>query len=157
MTNPLILCAMSRQDAEQICGWQYEPPYDCYQFPAWQQMCEQDMDFANDDIREQQYRSLYYNEQFVGFIQLFPLLNVARLGIFLAPQYCGQGLGSHAVAWAVQAAREQHSEAEIDLEVEIWNKRAISCYKKAGFVITDQYEYMQRGKHKQVYCMVYER
>lgn len=123
--------------------------------PSWQQLCEEDREFANHEIRKQQYRSLYDGEEFTGFVQLFPLLNVIRLGIFLAPQFCGKGLGQHAVQAAVHAARELNPSAEIDLEVETWNKRAVACYEKCGFKITDQYEYFSQGSIKKVFCMVY--
>lgn len=156
MPTIIQLRPMSIPDAKQICEWRYEPPYDCYNLPSWKNMVEHDTELANESIRQQQYRSLYMGEELIGFIQLFPLLQVLRLAIFLSPAHCNQGLGQAAVTLAVQAAQNIDATAEIDLEVECWNQRAISCYTKAGFVITDQYELMYRGSSKQVYCMVYE-
>lgn len=154
MMSLLTLKQMSKMDAQHICSWQYEQPYDVYNWPSWQEMCSQDMEFADDSIREQQYRSLYIGEELAGYIQLFPILQVIRLAIFLSPQHCNQGLGQYAVGLAIEAAQKLKA-AEIDLEVERWNKRAIACYEKAGFAIADQYSYRQRGSYKDVYCMVY--
>jgi len=147
---------MSIADAVQICNWRYEPPYDCYNLPSWDNMIQHDLELANEQIRQQQYRSLYCGRELIGFIQLFPLLQVLRLAIFLSPAHCNQGLGQVAVKLAIQEAQQLDATAEIDLEVECWNQRAISCYTKAGFRISDQYELMYRGSSKQVYCMVYE-
>lgn len=153
--KPLLhLRIMSEADAKSISTWNYCPPYHVYNWPSWDEMCKKELEFADHTIRTEQYCSIYREQELIGYIQLFPLAQVIRLAIFLSPQHCGQGLGQEAVALAVTEARRRNAEAEIDLEVEFWNNRAINCYKRAGFIITDHYQYMQRGVNKDVYCMV---
>lgn len=155
-SQSLTLTAMSVSDAEIICSWVYEPPYDCYNWPSWKAMCEQEIEFADDAIRRKQYCSLVLAQKLVGYIQLFPLASTMRLAIFLAPEHCGRGLGRHATALAIAEAGKRMPGAEIDLEVECWNQRAINSYAKSGFTITDQYSYSYKGVMREVFCMVYK-
>jgi len=157
MKSLLQLSVMSEADARTVSSWTYLPPYHIYNWPSWDEMLKKELEFADHTIRTEQYCSIYREHELIGYIQLFPLQQVIRLAIFLSPQCCSKGLGQVAVALAVKEALKRNSEAEIDLEVECWNSRAITCYKRAGFIIKDQYQYMQRGVNKEVYCMVYDR
>lgn len=156
--KPLLqLSVMSEHDARTVCTWVYSPPYHIYNWPSWEEMCRKELEFADHAIRAEQYCSIYRKQELIGYIQLFPLMQVIRLAIFLSPQHCNQGLGQEVVTLAIKEAHKRNAEAEIDLEVECWNRRAIACYMRAGFSITDQYQYMQRGVSKEVYCMVFDR
>ncbi|MCM3635791.1 GNAT family N-acetyltransferase [Paenibacillus camelliae] len=157
MKSMLQLSVMSECDARTVCTWVYSSPYHIYNWPSWEEMCKKELEFSDHTIRTEQYCCIYRELELIGYIQLFPLEQVIRLAIFLSPQHCNQGLGQEAVALAIKEALRRNAEADIDLEVECWNRRAIACYKKAGFSITDQYQYMQRGVSKEVYCMVYNR
>ena len=157
MKSLLQLSVMSESDARTVSAWTYLPPYHIYNWPSWEEMCKKELEFADHTIRSEQYCSIYHDQELIGYIQLFPMAHVIRLAIFLSPQHCNQGLGQEAVALAVKEAHIRNSEAEIDLEVECWNSRAITCYRRAGFTITDHYQYMHRGINKDVYCMVYNR
>lgn len=91
----------------------------------------------------------------VGYAQLFPLDRAVRLGIGLRPDLCDRGLGPALIRLAAAEARAARPDAaEIDLEVEQWNERAVRAYEKAGFRITDSYE--RRASHGLValHCMV---
>jgi ribosomal-protein-alanine N-acetyltransferase len=150
------LVSMTEEDGRVICEWRYPPPYDRYRWPRWETMAEQGKEFADCRIRKEQYLSVRDGAGIlVGYVQLFPMERTLRLGMGLRPDYCGLGLGPILTGLAVEEARSREPEAEIDLEVEQWNRRAIRAYEKAGFVITDEYE--RRASHGKVsvYCMVW--
>ena len=155
---PYSLITMLEDHAASICEWRYPPPYDTYNWPAWDIVRIQQIEFGDNDIRRSQYRSIIdSNDTLIGFVQLFALQGTVRISLFLAPAHCGNRIGVEAIQLTVQEARISYPNYEIDLEVETWNKRAIACYLRAGFNITDQYELPSRigQPMKEVFCMVY--
>lgn len=156
---PYSLIAMTEDHAVTICQWKYPAPYHTYNWPTWEIVKMQAIEFGDPDIRIAQYRSIIDgNGTLIGFVQLFALQATVRLSLFLAPVYCGNGVGAQAMQLVIREAQVSYAHYEIDLEVETWNKRAIACYIKAGFKITDQYELPSRTGQplKEVFCMVYQ-
>lgn len=149
---------MEIHHAEDICQWDYSPPYNIYGWMPWEQMQALGIEFGDPLLREQQYVSVV-NEQGIlcGFAQLFPMEGVVRLGIGMRPDLCGQGMGKSFVKSIVQAALTRYPEREIDLEVLTWNQRAIRTYINCGFTITDTYERRTPTGDKPFYCMVYDK
>ncbi|MFC5529963.1 GNAT family N-acetyltransferase [Cohnella yongneupensis] len=151
------LCKMTEEEAQAVSEWRYPAPYDVYRWPAWADMLREGRELADPDIRREQYLSVRDAEGvLVGYIQLFALDRAIRLGVGLRPDLCDRGLGKQLIQLAIQEATRRKPGAEIDLEVEHWNKRANRAYEKAGFVITDYYS--RRATHGivNIYCMVWK-
>lgn len=150
---------MTEQDAQAVTEWRYPPPYDIYRWPDWEEMLRDDREFTDPAVREAQYLSVRDEDDadapLLGYVQLFALDRAIRIGIGLRPDACGRGLGTSIVKLAVEEAARRMPGAEIDLEVEHWNKRAIRAYERAGFAIADVYT--RRATHGVVnlYCMVW--
>ncbi|CAM3912176.1 GNAT family N-acetyltransferase [Cohnella lubricantis] len=147
---------MTEEDAARICDWRYPPPYDKYRWPSWERMKFEEREFGDPDIRERQYASVRDGGgELIGYVQFFPMAGVVRLGLGLRPDCCGLGWGpAFASATAAEAARRAPG-AEIDLEVESWNRRAIRAYEKAGFAATDRYDRQSAHGIVSILCMVY--
>ncbi|ANE45943.1 hypothetical protein SY83_06175 [Paenibacillus swuensis] len=146
---------MTVEDAETVAAWRYLPPYNVYNNPAWEDMLASSFEFADAEIRAEQYRSVVNgNGTLIGFAQFFPLEGWTRLGLGLHPDRCGQGSGVHFVHAIVAYARHLSPENSIDLEVSTWNNRAIRTYLKAGFEITDSYERLTPTGKGMFHCMV---
>ncbi|USB33357.1 GNAT family N-acetyltransferase [Paenibacillus sp. YPG26] len=158
MNNPPAFKAipMEESHAQVICSWVYPPPYDIYKFPPWERMKSLEIEFGDPQLRREQYLSVLTPAgELAGFAQIFPMEGVSRLGIGMRPDWCGQGLGKSLVQTIVQEALRRYPGHEVDLEVLIWNERAIRTYEKAGFRITDQYELRTPEGKMPFYCMVY--
>lgn len=153
----LTLAPMTEEDGRAICEWRYPAPYEMFRWPAWEQMTSRELEFGDPAIRREQYLTVRNqdNGQLVGYVQLFPMEGVVRIGMGLRPDCCGLGWGAIVTKLLLQEARLRQPDAQIDLEVERWNERAIRVYKKAGFVVTD--EYSRRATHGMVHvvCMVW--
>ncbi|WP_166244328.1 GNAT family N-acetyltransferase [Paenibacillus turpanensis] len=148
---------MTEQHAIHICSWRYPEPYHVFNWRSWEELCYYHEMAADPLIREQQLRTVLLQDgSLAGFLQLFPLVGVTRLGFGLRPEYCGLGWGAEFIVQAVAYAREQHPTDEIDLEVHIWNERAIRVYQKVGFHITDTYMKPTLQGEVEVHCMVLE-
>jgi RimJ/RimL family protein N-acetyltransferase len=149
---------MEVSHAREICDWNYQAPYNIYEWMPWEQMEALGIEFGDPALRSDQYVSVV-NDQgtLCGFAQLFPMEGVVRLGIGMRPDLCGQGMGRLFVNAVVQAAAARYPEREIDLEVLTWNQRAIKTYRKCGFTITDTYERLTPTGSKPFYCMVYDK
>ncbi len=131
----------------EICGWIYPAPFDLYK----------QAEFTDPAIRESQYAGVVdSSESLCGFVQFFPLVGVTRLGLGLRPDLVGQGNGPHLLRLAVKEAKKRAPGNEIDLEVLVWNERAIKAYTKAGFTITDTYVKGTASGPAEFHCMVYQ-
>ncbi|MEK3884869.1 GNAT family N-acetyltransferase [Paenibacillus sp. PL2-23] len=147
---------LSELHAAELCRWRYEAPYDVYNWPDWTDMKKDGIEFGDPVLRVQQYRSvLDPSGELVGYAQLFPLGDVVRLGLGLRPGLCGRGLGERLVRTIAQEALRSSHGAQIDLEVFVWNSRAIRAYEKAGFRIEDTYMRPVKGAEQECHCMVY--
>lgn len=152
-----MIVPMTREHAETVCGWVYEPPYDLYGWLPWDQMEALGVEFGDPEVRQSQYVSVLDAEHTLcGFAQFFPLAGVTRLGVGMRPDLCGQGLGKSFMQAVVGAASEKRPGDEIDLEVHTWNKRAIRAYRKSGFVIADTYPKLTPEGEQLFHCMVYK-
>jgi ribosomal-protein-alanine N-acetyltransferase len=152
----LYFQAMTEEDGYEICGWRYPAPYDSYRWPSWESMVNQGCEFGDEHIRNSQYRAVRNGqEQLVGYVQFFAMDRTMRIGMGLKPDCCDQGWGPILTKLAVKEAGHRQPDAEIDLEVEQWNKRAIRAYEKAGFVVTDEYERYTTHGTVIVFCMVW--
>lgn len=147
---------MSEEDGARICDWRYPPPYDNYRWPAWERMKAEEREFGDPDIRARQYVSVRDADgELIGYAQFFPMEGVVRLGMGLRPDCCSLGWGQAFASAIAREAVRRAPQAEIDLEVETWNARAIRAYEKAGFAATDRYD--RRSSHGivSILCMVY--
>lgn len=156
--DALTVVPMSREQAEACCSWVYASPYDrIYGWLPFSQMEALGIELGDPDVRQQQYVSVLDAEgALCGFAQLFPMVNVVRLGIGMRPDLCGQGLGKSFVHAVVHAAKERYPDLPIDLEVQDWNERAIRTYLKAGFVVTETYDKHTPEGIGRFHCMTYE-
>jgi len=148
---------MTDEDGRAICDWRYPAPYDLFRWMPWETMVKDGREFGDPRIREEQYMAVRNtgNGQLVGYVQLFPMDCTLRIGMGLRPDCCDRGWGTALAKLVVQEAIRRQPGAEIDLEVEKWNKRAIRVYEKAGFIVTDEYD--RRASHGtvSVFCMVW--
>ncbi len=62
------------------------------------------------------------------------------VGLGLKSLLCGQGLGNVLMELLKNECKKRYGSKKIAVEVRSFNKRAIKCYKKAGFKITNVYQ-----------------
>ncbi|MDQ6422227.1 GNAT family N-acetyltransferase [Paenibacillus sp. LHD-117] len=159
--NPsaLTIVPLEPVHAAQVCEWKYEPPYERFNWPSWEQMQKDEIEFGDPVLRMEQYGA-FLDERLtlIGYAQFFPMGNVTRLGLGLRPDLCGLGLGPAAVRRMAEEALMRSPGCEIDLEVQVWNTRAIRAYEKAGFAIADTYLRPMPGEERMEFfhCMVFD-
>lgn len=125
---------ITEQEAQTVCGWHYEGDYSCYDLPPYEEMKAKNMSFCNPD-RAGNFRTYYDGELLVGFTNLAEEEREVFLGIGVHPDLCGKGYGTAIIKEACRISAERYPQKTVYLEVRTWNKRAIRCYEKAGFVI----------------------
>ncbi|CAI6082905.1 GNAT family N-acetyltransferase [Cohnella sp. JJ-181] len=147
---------MSESDAAAVCEWRYPAPYEQFRWPPWTTMIRSGKEFGDPEIRRRQYVSVCdESSALVGYAQFFPMEGVVRLGMGMRPDRCGHGSGAAFARAIALEAGSRHPGAQIDLEVETWNTRAIRAYEKAGFRIADEYKRQAVHGEVAVYCMVF--
>jgi len=147
---------MTEAHGSELCEWRYEPPFDVFNWPSWEEMTSRAIEFGDPALRERQFASVVNGAgALLGFAQFFPLLGLTRLGVGMRPDLCGRGAGSAFIRVVAEEARRRMPDDEIDLEVLTWNERAVRAYRKAGFEIDDTYWRPTLTGPGEFYCMVY--
>src|SRR4029453_5784408 len=59
----MTICQLESSHAEEICSWIYEAPYDIYNWPSWEQMKKDGIEFGDPVLRAAQYAAVLDNEQ----------------------------------------------------------------------------------------------
>ncbi|KRF03221.1 acetyltransferase [Paenibacillus sp. Soil766] len=162
LNSPWRVVPLTESASQELCTWSYPAPYAIYNWPSWATMLDNQSEFADPRIRDEQYCGVVDESGTLqGFVQFFPIVGVTRLGLGLRPDLCGKGvasrsgLGKQFVQLLIAEAQHRNAEHEIDLEVLVWNERAIRTYQRVGFTITDTYEKLTPTGPAQVHCMVY--
>ncbi len=133
------LRTLNAADAEQICIWRYQPPYDFY-------------NIGESSIRElldPAHHGLAVDDQTGRLVGFFTFGNSARvrgatraglykepaldIGLGMRPELTGKGHGFAFVDAGLHYAREQFRPECFRLVVAAFNSRAIRVYERAGF------------------------
>ena len=134
---------MSDEEATQISGWHYGPPYDFY-----------DATSDQDDLRElldpKRRKDAYFSVfdrggDLVGFFQFEREGTTVDVGLGMRPDLTGQGLGLEYLLAGLEFARVRFSPEGFTLSVATFNERAILVYERAGFQRDTVYEHHTNG------------
>ena len=122
------------EDAKDMCTWKYDGYYSVYNEPSWEKMIKSGRQVCNEEIRDREYvKVLDDNNNYIGYGRIRDILGTYLVGFAMKPEYTGKGLGKEFVNTVI---KDLHG--KLILEVRIDNKRAIKCYKKVGFKVTDR-------------------
>jgi len=125
---------LSEADKEAVSAWRYEGDYALYNTPPYSVQKAKGWSLANPA-----YAKCYYGywdgDKLVGYTNIKEKSAAVFLGVGVAPESCSQGYGTQIMKLAVAQAKELYPGKPCYLEVRSWNRRAIRCYEKAGFVI----------------------
>ena len=158
MMNTLMYrCGLTENEKQTICSWKYPDKYSIYNLQPYEQLTEKKTGFANPD-NQQNFYSFYDGDLLVGYINLIERNNKFSVGIAVKPELCSMGYGQQILKIAVEISNQNDKNKPIGLQVRSWNKRAINCYKKAGFEIDgDEYTLNTPLGEGQFYRMIHKR
>ena len=122
---------MSEAEAEEIIGWKYP---DEYAFYDMERDVEDMAELRAAHVREVKYRSVYSDDELVGFFEFSQEGTTLEIGLGLRPHLTGRGMGPAFVEAALAFGRERFQPLRFQLRVALFNKRAIKVYERAGFV-----------------------
>lgn len=135
----MILKNMTEKDALAICDWEYPGEYDIYNIGGFKKASDNNWGISKEEIREKQFRSVLNNNgKLIGYFRFKTLPGKVILGLGLAPEICGKGIGKSFMKFILESY--ELKDQLIELEVREFNKRAINCYLSAGFKIKGKEE-----------------
>ena len=134
---------MSQDEAEEIAGWRYVPPYDFYDVDADQRDLAELLEPVG---RGDRYYSAHNAaRELIGFFELRNAGDVVVVGLGLRPDLTGHRLGQSFLEAGLAFAREQFAPSHFKLSVAEFNTRAITVYERAGFVRTRTFMHETNG------------
>lgn len=133
------LCEMTEQNAREICGWKYADEYAVYNYPDWETLQNRKWAIADPERRRKEFYSVFSQENnLVAYFRLVKESDGLLLGLGMKPEYCGKGFGSAFMALIVRYAEQNFPGNNLQLDVREFNRRAIKCYEKAGFLTAER-------------------
>jgi [ribosomal protein S18]-alanine N-acetyltransferase len=123
---------MSDQEAREISGWRYDPPYDFYDATS----DPDDLAELLDPQRRREgayFSALDERGALVGFFQFEKKGRSVEVGLGLRPDLTGKGLGLGFMLAGLEFACRHFSPTGFRLSVATFNERAILVYERAGF------------------------
>lgn len=127
-----MITSMNITAVKEICSWKYPEPYDVYNYVPFEEAVKSNSPLLRDENKNN-YLCFWENETLTAYINIYQKDSKVFIGIGLAPDFCGKGLGKTYLKQGIETARSCYSESEIWVEVRSWNERAIKCYENCGF------------------------
>lgn len=135
---------MKQKDAETIAAWRYDPPYDFYDADADHRDLAELLDARQ---RSDTYFSAFDQDgALIGYFGFVPAGEVVGVGVGLRPDLTGRGLGGTFLEAGLDYARRRFAPRRFRLVVAAFNARAITVYRRAGFIATRTYERETDGR-----------
>ncbi|NMM63704.1 GNAT family N-acetyltransferase [Clostridium sp. P21] len=127
--------------AKEICNWKYDDEYSVYNYPEWSRISSEKWAITIEEKRKDEFNAIVDDGNILyGYIRLINKDKYILIGVGLKPCVCGQGLGNDLMEIVKGQCRKLYPGKKIVLEVRAFNKRAIKCYKRAGFSVVDTYK-----------------
>lgn len=120
------------EERKIFCDWKYDGEYALYNLMSYEEMEQKQFCFCNPKMITEAF---YDEDKLVGFCNLYDDGDEVFFGIGVNPDSCGRGYGKEMTEQMYLISKELFPGKPLYLEVRAWNKRAINCYKKAGFMI----------------------
>lgn len=130
--------SLGESDAKIIANWKYESPYDVYNYPSWHVMVKQSWAITDAGKRRAEFYAIKMHNEIMGYFRLAKQQDCFMLGMGLAPNMCGRGLGKKVLQMIEEFFQKRHTE-KLCLEVRTFNIRAIKCYESTGFIKERKY------------------
>lgn len=144
--NQCVLQSLTETSAFEISQWEYEKPYDVYNFKG-----RPNGYLLNKETWGKEQFCLADDDKVIGFVACQYDHNDLWVGWSLSPLYCGLGQGHLFIKKCIEEIRKEFNYYNtIFLRVAAWNKRAVQAYQKAGFA------YKQTIKDEVAYTNVIE-
>ena len=121
----------TEQDAKEICSWTYPDEYSVYNMGTWDRVVQEKWAIANEEKRQEQFRSVYENNKLIGYFRFRDIDGIINIGLGMKPELCGQGKGKQFLQYILST--EELKNKNIELEVRNFNARAIKSYENVGF------------------------
>jgi ribosomal-protein-alanine N-acetyltransferase len=145
---------MRDEEAIEISGWHYEPPYDFYDARSDQDDLQELLD---PERRKGAYFSVFdEGGTLAGFFQFEREGTTVDVGLGMRPDLTGRGLGVGYLLAGLEFARGRFSPERFTLSVATFNERAIRVYERAGFERSSVYKHSTNGGEYLFLSMVRE-
>lgn len=127
MLTPMNISAVSA-----ICQWKYPRPYDVYNYMTFEEAVISDSPLLKAENKDN-YLCFWKDETLTAYINIYKKDDRVFLGIGVAPDLCGKGLGKAYLKQGIEKAKILYPDSELWVQVRSWNIRAIKCYESCGF------------------------
>lgn len=127
-----MLTSMNLSAVKAICSWQYEPPYDVYNYMSFDEAVKNDSPLLKRENKDN-YICFWKNDTLIAYLNIYKSEDKIFLGIGISPDFCSKSLGKVYLKKGIEVACERYLNSDIWVQVRSWNIRAIKCYESCGF------------------------
>lgn len=131
---------LTEEEARAVCSWRYAGEYARYDMPEWDAAVAGGWAITKPEVRESQYWAVLDSAgELYAFFRFRETESGMTVGLGVNPESCGNGSGRQVMELILDSFRQKYPGMPLELDVQDWNRRAVSCYESAGFVIADHH------------------
>ena len=156
MQQQLNMVTMSEAYAKAIAAWQYPGQYAIYNLPPWDDMCAKQYSLAVKEKREGEYKAFVTaDNKLMAMCRYTAKDGGLMLGVGVNPNYVSHGIGTAVVKQFTAWLRDNYPDKRLYLEVRAWNERAVKCYIRCGYVISETFHQTTPAGEGEFYRLYY--
>jgi [ribosomal protein S18]-alanine N-acetyltransferase len=140
--EPFVIRPMTEPDARAVAAWRYPGVYAFYD---WERDPADLAELLDPAEWGRRYFAVDRAGRLAGLFVFTVLDDMAEIGLALAPELTGRGLGGSFLAAGMRFAVETFGVRRQALRVAAFNRRAIAVYERAGFAEIDRYLHATNG------------
>ncbi|MBE6049604.1 MAG: hypothetical protein E7214_02820 [Clostridium sp.] len=89
---------INQYNIQEIIEWKYNYPYDCYNYPDYNVLKEQNWAIVNPEKCKEQFRVFFLKKELIAYFRIQKIQDYLLLGLGVKPEYCGKRLGAKIIS-----------------------------------------------------------
>ena len=139
----VMIRPLTRHALEEVAAWpKYTGPYSCYNWKELETQEGRDEWYTRrvEGDSSSFWSSIHnFSGDLIGLLNIYrlkddPWRREAEIGIGIRADECSKGYGSDGIRTFVKNIFEKTDLKHLGIGTRTWNKRALRCYEKCGFV-----------------------
>ncbi|WP_250230083.1 GNAT family N-acetyltransferase [Anaeropeptidivorans aminofermentans] len=136
----ITMVPANEEYAKEFSGWRYPDEYSIYNMPPWDEMIKMNFSLTTEEKRNKEYKAfISESSSLLALCRFVEKNHEITVGIGVNPEYLSIGIGKTVIKKFTDWLIYNFPHKNICLEVRTWNERAVNCYKKSGYVITEKF------------------
>ena len=107
-----MITSINLSAVKAICSWEYPEPYNVYDYMCFDEAVRNNSPLLNSDNKDN-YLCFWNDVTLVAYTSIIPKGENLYIGIGVAPQFCGQGMGETLLNQTIIECKRRYSPCSV--------------------------------------------